>query len=152
MESALVLVPFLALLLGIIDFGISLFVRSTIQSAVATGVRSAVTYHTESGQCMDNSIRLATQASAMGFLGNSTTPNPSITVNYYSPSDLTNALSGPANQPGNIVEVTAVYQWSWLNNLSGKLTAAHSNTPLNVVAYSSDRLGNLPPGQTAPCR
>ena len=65
MESAFILIPFLALLLGIVDFGMSLFVKSTIQNAVAAGVRYAVTSQTKPGLCMDDSIRVVTQSNAM---------------------------------------------------------------------------------------
>jgi Flp pilus assembly protein TadG len=152
-EAALVLVPFFALLFGIVDFGTSIFIKSTLQNAVAAGVRYAVTFQTKPGQCMDNSIRLATQANAMGFLGNNTTPNATaIDVRYYSTSNLSTPLTGPANQPSNVVEVTANYSWNWISTLTGMLGTQRSATPLNIVAYSSDRLGGLPPGTTAPCR
>src|SRR5580704_10199073 len=39
-EAAFVLVPFFALLLGIVDFGMAISIRSTIQSAVTSGVQS----------------------------------------------------------------------------------------------------------------
>ena len=153
LEAALVLVPFFALLFGIVDFGTSLFIKSTLQNAVAAGVRYAVTYQTMTGHCMDDSIRLATQANAMGFLGNSTTPNTTaINVQYYSSSNLSTPLPGASNQPQNVVEVTANYSWSWLSTLSGVFGAQRNATPLNIVTYSSDRLGGLPPGITAPCR
>ena len=151
-ESALVIVPFLALLLGILDFGMAVFVRNTIQSAVASGVRYAVTYKTQPGYCMDDSIRMVTQANAMGFLGASNTPNPAITVSYFNSTNLGAALSGSANQPLNIVEVNANYQWQWLSTLSGVLGNPRASAPLNIVTYSSDRLGGLPPGSTPPCR
>jgi Flp pilus assembly protein TadG len=151
-ETALVLMPFFALVLGILDFGMAIFVRSTIQSAVAAGVRYAVTYQTISGYGMDDSVRLTTQIAALGFLGSTSTPNTAITVNYYNPtSGLSTPLSGSANIPFNIVEVSANYQWNWFSNLSGTWTP-RSNTPLNIIVYSSDRLGGLPPGQSPPTR
>ena len=152
-ETALVIVPFFALLLGILDFGMVIFVRSTIQEAVATGVRYAVTFQNISGYGMDDSIRLTTQAAAIGFLGSASTPNASIIVNYYNPTTgLSTPIAGSAgNQPFNVVEVTANYSWNWFSNLSGTWTA-RSNTPLNIVVYSSDRLGSLPPGQPPPAR
>ena len=152
-EAALVIVPFFALLFGIVDFGTSLFVRSTIQNAVAAGLRYAVTYQVKAGHCMDDSIRLITQDNALGFLGDTTTPNTTaITVNYYNSSNLSLPLTGAANQPTNIVEVTANYQWKWLSALTGAFGGQGGSTPLNIVAFSSDRLGGLPPGMVAPCR
>jgi TadE-like protein len=155
LESAFILIPFLALLFGIVDFGMSLFVKSTIQNAVAAGVRYAVTSQTKPGLCMDDSIRVVTQSNAMGFLGDPATPNAAISVNYYATTDLSTPLAGgsiPPNSPGNVIEVTASYQWNWLTNLSGMMGAPKSSSPLNVTAYSSDRVGNLAPGQAPPCR
>jgi Flp pilus assembly protein TadG len=152
-EAALVIVPFFAILFGIIDFGTAIFIKNTIQNAAAAGVRYAVTYQTMPGHCMDDSIRLAAQTNAMGFLGDATTPNTTaITVNYYSSSNLSAPLTGAANQPFNVVEVTTNYSWSWISTLSGTFGAQRSSTPLNLIAYSSDRLGGLPPGVTPPCR
>jgi Flp pilus assembly protein TadG len=152
-ETALVLVPFFALLLGILDFGMAIFLQSTLQSAVAAGVRYAITYQNITGYGMDDSIRLTTQSDAMGFLGSTTAPNAAITVNYYNPTNgLNTPVVGPTgNIPGNVVEVTANYQWVWFSNQSGTWTPRYS-TPLNIVVYSSDRLGNLPPGQSPPTR
>ncbi len=152
-EAALVIIPFFALLFGIVDFGTSLFIRSTVQNAVASGLRYAVTYQTKAGHCMDDSIRLATQENALGFLGDTTTPNTTaITVNYYSASNLSTPLAGSSNQPGNVVEVTGTYQWQWLSSLSGVFGSQRNTTPLNITAYSSDRLGGLAPGVVPPCR
>jgi Flp pilus assembly protein TadG len=149
----LVIIPFFALLLGILDFGMAIFVRSTIQSAVAAGVRYAVTFQNMAGYGMDDSIRLTTQANALGFLGGTSAPNEAISVNYYNPTTgLTTALNGAANQPLNVVEVSASYQWNWFSNLSGVIGSTRSTTPLSIVVYSSDRLGALPPGQSPPTR
>lgn len=152
-ETALVLLPFFALLLGILDFGMAIFIRSTLQESVAAGVRYAITFQNMAGYGMDDSIRLAVQQEAFGFLGSTTSPNAAITVNYYNPSTgLNTPVSGSSgNQPGNVVEVSANYSWNWFSNLSGNWTA-RSSTPLSVVVYSSDRLGSLPPGQSPPAR
>jgi Flp pilus assembly protein TadG len=152
-ETALVVIPFFALLLGILDFGMAIFIRTTIQDSVAAGIRYAITFQNMTGFGMDDSIRLTTQSAALGFLGGSTTPNAAISVNYYNP---TNGLNTPVigatgNQPGNVVEVSANYTWNWFSNLSGTWTP-RSTTPLSIVVYSSDRLGSLPPGQSPPAR
>jgi Flp pilus assembly protein TadG len=149
----LVFIPFFALLLGIIDFGTAIFIRSTIQDAVAAGVRYAISYQTMAGYGMDDSIRLTVQGAALGFLGPTSSPNSAVTVNYYNPtSGLNTPVAGSAgNQPFNVVEVSAAYTWNWLSNLSGTWIP-RTTTPLNIVVYSSDRLGGLAPGQTAPAR
>jgi len=153
-EMALVIIPTFALVLGTIDFGMALFIKATFQNAVREGVRYAVTYQTQGGYCMDDSIRLVVQSYALGFLGSTTAPNrTAITVNYFNPSNLSAPVSGSAgNFPGNIVEVSVTnYQWKWLNLLSGTYTMRDA-TPLNIVAFSSDRLGGLSGGTLPPCR
>jgi Flp pilus assembly protein TadG len=52
-EAALYLLPFLAILLGIFDFSISIWMKNTLQHAVREGVRYAVTYQTEAGMGHD---------------------------------------------------------------------------------------------------
>jgi len=152
-ESAFVLVPFFALLLGILDFGMAIFIRTTIQDSVAAGIRYAITFQNMSGYGMDDSIRLVTQSAALGFLGGSTSPNSAIAVNYYNPTTGLNTpvIGSAGNQPGNVVEVSANYTWNWFSNLSGTWNP-RSTTPLYILVYSSDRLGSLPPGETAPTR
>ncbi len=153
-EVIFVLVPMVALIAGSIDYGLAMYNRTTLQNAVATGVRYAVTYRVKSGYCMDDSIRMATQAAAMGLLGSSTTPNANVLVRYYNPTNLSAEIGGAAgNSPLNVVEVAVLnYQWSWITNLSGVRDSPRSWSPLNIVVYSSDRLGVLPPGATPPCR
>jgi Flp pilus assembly protein TadG len=152
-ETGLVFIPFFALLLGIIDCGTAIFIRTTIQDAVATGVRYAITYQTMTGYGMDDSIRLTVQGAALGFLGPTSSPSSAVTVKYYNPTTgLNTPIAGSAgNQPFNVVEVSATYTWNWLSTLSGNWSP-RSTTPLSIVVYSSDRLGGLAPGQTAPTR
>ena len=154
-EMAVVFVPLFALLFGFVDFGLAIFLRSTFQSAVAAGVRYGVTMQTVSGFGMNDSIRLVTQANALGFLGDTTynTPNRAqITVQYYNPngSMLTPLPPGNANQPLNVLEVTtAGYNYNWVTLLSGTW-ALRNGTPVSITAYSSDRLGALPTGAVPP--
>ncbi|MCX6623575.1 MAG: pilus assembly protein [Acidobacteria bacterium] len=153
-EMALVILPTFALVLGTIDYGMALFLKSTFQNAVREGVRYAVTYQTQGGNCQDNSIRLVVQTYALGFLGNTTTPNTTgISVKYFNPANLSAEVLGPTgNFPGNIVEVSINnYQWKWISILSGTYTLRDA-TPMSIIAYSSDRLGGLPGGTLPPCR
>src|SRR5258706_5294363 len=100
-ETGLVFIPFFALLLGIIDFGTAIFIRTTIQDAVAAGVRYAITYQTMTGYGMDDSIRLTVQGAALGFLGPTSSPNSAVTVKYYNPpTGLNTPIAGAAgHQP-----------------------------------------------------
>ena len=153
-EMAMVILPTFVLVLGTIDYGVALFIKSTFQNAVREGVRYAVTFQTQGGNCMDDSIRLVVQTYALGFLGNTTTPNrDGIAVKYYNPANLSVEVAGAnGNFPGNIVEVSITnFQWKWISLLSGTYTLRDS-TRLSIIAYSSDRLGGLPGGALPPCR
>lgn len=142
-ETALVFVPLMAMMLGIIDFGLAIFVRNTFQHAVREGVRYAVTYQTEPDQGHDGSIKAVVQRNAMGLLGG-TAGAEKIIVRYYNPT--TFALSA-ANAPGNIVEISVEgYTWGWIVPL------LRSSTPLSIMARASDRMEGLAAGQTAPDR
>lgn len=154
LELAFTLVPLVALVAGVADFGLALFTRTTLQNAVAAGVRYGVTYKTKAGYGMDDSIRLATQSAAMGLLGSTSSPNSNIKVRYYHPSNLSAEVTGAAgNQPLNILEVSVEnYQWAWITNLSGVRDNPRASTPLSIVVYSSDRLGYVPPGVNLPAR
>lgn len=142
-ELALVLVPLLALILAIMDFGFGIFLKSTLQHAAREGARYAVTSRTEAGLGHDASIRAAVQTSAMGFL-NGADGAAKIFIRYYIPGTLAETQS---NAGGNIVEVSVEgYSWNWLAPLM-----RGSAGPLILAARSSDRMENSP-GGVAPVR
>lgn len=150
----MVILPTFALLLGTVDYAMVLFLKSTFQNAVREGARYAVTFQTQGGYCMDDSIRLVVQSSALGLLGNTSSPNrDKIAVKYYNPLDLATEVTGPnGNFPGNIVEISITnYRWSWISLLSGTYKLRNA-TPMSIIAFSSDRLGGLPGGRLPPCR
>ena len=92
-EVSLIFLPLCALLFGIFDFSVAIFMRATMQSAVREGVRYAVTYDTLPSMCQDASIKQIVKNSAGGFL--SAAANDSkIKVRYYAPTDLTTEVTG----------------------------------------------------------
>lgn len=140
-ESALVLVPLLALILAFIDHGLVIFLQSTFQHAAREGVRYAVTYQTVSGLGQDDSIRAIVQRNAMGFLN--TCPG-CIKIRYYKPDTLVETAD---NTPGNIVEVSIEgYSYRWIAPLwrvAGSLA---------VTARAADRMEGLSGGSSPPTR
>lgn len=146
-ETALVITPVLALLFGIIDFSMAIFVRSTLQAAVREGVRYAVTYQTIGGSCQDASIKAVVQNYAMG-LASSTSNGNLIHTRYYAPTNLTTEVTGSgSNAPGNVVQVSVEnYQWSWIAPL------LRPGGTINVSVYAADRMEGLPGGTSPPCR
>src|SRR5258707_9301980 len=173
LESALIFLPMLALLFGLIDISLAAFIQSTITSATREGARFAETYSTSynGSSCATSQATCITQVvqdNAIGFL--SGTNSQYITVNYYTANDLTNPiekcnngtcrLTGTlpqtlsngivvnyANQPGNVVEVVvAGFPWNWLVPLRG----FSPGTSIALGGSSTDVLGDLAVGSTTP--
>jgi hypothetical protein len=142
-EAAFVLVPLLALIFAIVDFGLAIFVRSTLQHANREGVRYAVTYRTFEGMGHDASIKAVVQDNAMGFLAG-TNGLDKIHIRYYDPVTL---LEVADNSPGNLVEVSIEdYTFGVLAPLM------RSAAPMTLATRSSDRMEGLPGGATPPAR
>jgi TadE-like protein len=143
-EAAFVLVPLFALIFAIVDFGIAIFVRSTLQHAVREGVRYAITYQTIDDQTgHDDSIKSVVQKSAMGFLSGEGSAEK-IKVRYYDPANLGEV---PENNPGNVVEISVEgFQWGWLALLM------RNASPLQITTRAADRMEGLPAGTLPPQR
>lgn len=143
MEGGLVFIPFFALMLAIVDFGMAIFLKNTFQHAAREGVRYAVTYQTTGGMGHDYSIRQVVKTNAMGFL-NTAAGDSMIHIRYYNPNTL---LETGGNNPGNIVEVS-IEGYSF--GVMAPLLRAANPIPLNVRA--SDRMESLPGGTSPPAR
>jgi hypothetical protein len=142
-EFAFVILPFLALVLGTIDFGMAVFLKATMQHAVREGVRYAVTYRTLEGKCQTESIREIVRRNAMGYIKPDDLEDK-VKIDYYLPDTLAQTTD---NSPGHIVEVSVVnYQYRWICPLW------RSADPLNITSRSSDRMEGLPGGGTKPCQ
>ncbi len=150
------LLPLLVLILGIMDTGMALFVRGTLQNAVHEGARYAITYATQStnssgqGVNEDQSIKSVVVANSLGFLTAS-----QVSVNYYdgqfqangSPPTLALVTGTNSNQPGNVVEVgTTGFSWHWMTAF------IFGVQPLAVSVSSADRTEPLPFGTLVPTR
>jgi len=141
-EAALVLLPLLAILFGIIDFGFVIFLKSTFQHAVREGVRYGVTYKTMGGG-HDAAIKSVVQQNGMGFLADAAGLSK-IKIRYYNPDTL---VEVPDNSPGNILEVSVEnFSWKYMAPL------LNSTTPLSLTSRSSDRMEALPGGTLPPAR
>lgn len=143
-ELPLILVPFLALVFAICDFGLAVFIQNTVQNAAREGVRYAITYQTITGSCQDASIKQVVQNNSMGFVSNPAL----ITVNYYAPADLSSPVAAPnGNLPGNVVEVS-------VQNLQRQWIAPLMRSPgsYNIGGWSSDVMQGLATGSNPPCR
>ncbi len=151
LDIAIVAVPLFGLLFSIVDFGMAIFIRTTLQHSVREGVRYAVTYNTSGGKCQDASITEKVQQSAMGFL-NGSEGESKIKVRYFaidenSPGTFAEFGAGTGNAPGNIVEVGVEwYEYKWMAPIYW------SSAPLTISVRSSDRMEGLGAGVSPPCR
>lgn len=155
-ELILTLLPTLALIFGLIDFGLMLFRWSTLQNAVREGARYAITFQTQTGMGQDASIKQVVQNYAFGVVKTTDSP-PTIHVNYYNPANPDTPISNGGNVPGNIVEVSVQnVSWSWMVPISGSYGGdtpmTRSSSPLAINVYSSDVLGGFPAGVNAVTR
>jgi hypothetical protein len=142
-ESAIVFIPTFAMMLGILDFSVAIFLRSTFQHACREGVRYAVTYQVVPGLGHDASIKSVVKNHSMGFL-NGAAGDSKIKIRYYTPDTFTETLE---NAPGNIIEVSVEgFQWGWI------LPLMRQGSPFQMTARATDRMEGLPGGSAAPPR
>jgi len=156
LETALVLMPLMAILCAIIDFSMAMFIRNSLVLACRGGVRYAITGNTGAGGngCQTASVQYVVQQGAMGFL-NGTTGLNNIQVTFYNPTTLATTAS---NAQGNIIQVSVTgISWLWmLNGIWQNADAVRNGsgqqyTGLTIGASSSDVLGPYANG-IAPCQ
>lgn len=143
-ELAFTLVPFFAMIFGIVDIAMALFVRSTLYHAARSGARYAVTYQMEGG-CSghDCSIRKVVTRNSMGFVSDAQASSR-VKIRYYDPVTLVETAN---NFPGNLVEVSIEnMQWGWIYPLW------RNSSPLSMRARVLGRMESLPGGSAPPAR
>ncbi len=167
-EGALTLLPFFAMILGIADFAMVMFLIGLFQEDARNAARAVSTYNlTYNGNTYSSQTALAQQMMIDGSLGFISTSNVStyVQVNYYFPDDLTTPATAArlphtwtdskgqtqtisyVNAPGNIAEVRVVsFPWNWMvplpNFMPGK--------SISIGSQGVDILGGLPVGSTTP--
>ena len=108
LEAAFILIPLFGLIFAIVDFGLAIFVRSTMQHATREGVRYAITYQLKNGMAHDDSIKSVVTTNAMGFL-DSDDNQEKIKIRYYDPATLGEVS---ANSPG-CASIPPATPWRW---------------------------------------
>ena len=141
-EAALAIVPMIAVLFGVLDLAIAVFVKNTVQFAVCQGVRYAITSQTMTGLGHDDSIKSVVQSYTVGLLDSLSTDHVGknrISITYYDPVSL-NAVSGAgSNIGGNIVVISATgLTWAWM------IPLWHSSDPLTFSVSSADIMEATP--------
>jgi Flp pilus assembly protein TadG len=171
LEAALYFVPLMALMFGILDFSMALFITGTFQSAARDASAFTTTYGlTYAGTTYTTQTAAAkaiVYSECFGFI-NSTNDaaNNYVSVNYYFPDDLTtpatcatncnhtwtdsngsNWVVNEDNQPGDVVEVRIQgFPWNWMVPLPGFMPGKS----ITLNADAAQILQGLPSGMTAP--
>ena len=154
---ALIMTPFFALTLAIIELSLPIFLKSTFVNAAREGCRYGVTFQTSYNgtnyASMTAAITAVVEANSMGFLNAS---NASlIHVKYYDSTSFADVTSGTTpNADGNILVVSVTgYTYNWINPINwfyGSTRFSVTGSPLTLSALSADRLETLPVGATRP--
>jgi Flp pilus assembly protein TadG len=146
-EMALVIIPLFAFVFLLVDIAWIVFAQSTLQAAVRSGVRYAVTCQIAAGQTgLDGSIRQVVRQGSMGFITSGNAASL-ISIKYFDPTTLAQ-LTGSASNPtgaGNIIEVSV----TGLNvNSFGPIM--RSATPVHLSATASDIMESSGGSATCP--
>lgn len=149
LETALMLVPLLAMLFGIFDYAVVVFLKNTMQFAVREGVRYAITSQTISGYGHDASIKQIVMNNSMGF-ANMLSPTGNgpgmVSITYYNPVNMAVVTGSGSNVGGNIVVVAANgLRWRWM------APVLHNATPVTFSVSSAGIMEATPIGG-APAR
>jgi len=139
-EATAVTLLLLGLLFLVVDLGLALFTKATLQAAVQAGVRYAVTERVGSGQTyLNDSIIQVVQQNAMGML-NGNNGACKISINYYNP--VTGAASNGSG--GDVIKISVNnYQYTPVGILK-------SGSPITLTASSSDVMEQCPLGGCPP--
>jgi Flp pilus assembly protein TadG len=138
LEFSLAVLPFLALIFGVMDFAFPIFLRTLLTHAVREGSRYGITYQTRSGKTHSQSIQDVVMEQSLGFLAG-TAGRDKVKVRFYSPTTFVEQTGSNRNISGNVVEV-AIEGFSWQYMVPIWRSAA----PIQIHATSSDRLETLP--------
>lgn len=158
LEFSFVLLPLLAMITVVMDFGWSVFAKSTLQRAVRIGVTTGTTLTASqlaANACLTDTVKSTVQQNSLGFLAGTAGLN-SIKVNYLQPpapnssgptTDVSTQSDGDSS--GNIMQVS-VSNYS-LTPLIVRIFGKHyapDNSPLGITVYSA---GLIEPSQNPPC-
>lgn len=154
-EFSLVLLPFLGFMFLILDIAWAVYVRSTLQYAVAQGVRYAVTSQTLPNLNQMASIQTVVQANAFGHLSSTPGTAPNLTngwnniyVNCFLVDPNTGAVTdvtltsgcGPVNSILPLVQVSVqnISQKTFLPTV--KFPGLSALAAINTTAVAWDRM------------
>jgi hypothetical protein len=131
LDSAVLLMPLMMMVLGLVDFSLGIFVRNSVQFAVREGCRYGVTGQTKSGMGHLDSIRDVVKQTSFGFVEE----NEQISITFYDRNGLGELTGSGSNASGNVLQVSVPnFQWQWI------VVGAFGVGPLKFTVSSSDVL------------
>jgi len=95
LEGSLILLPMLALFLGIVDVSLAIYIQSTLSEATREGTRYAITYSTACGGSQAACTAQVVQNYAIGLPAG--LASSYITVNYFTTNNLTTPVMSCSN-------------------------------------------------------
>ena len=158
MESALILTPFLALMLGVMELSLPLFKKSLFTAAVREGCRYGITYqnlvprdnlwHAEPS----HSSCSPKQRDGIPERDYRSKSNQGAVFFARVPTEVTGTPT--ANGDGNVLQVSVQgYRHAWIAPVLwfwGPINFSVTNGSLTIAAISADRLESLPGGSSRP--
>ncbi len=132
-ESALILLPMLAMFLGIVDVAFGIYAQSTLSQAAREGTRYAITYSTSCSGSQAACIATVVQNNAIGLPAGLTSSY--ITVNYYTTNNLTTPVYTCSNGSCTTNSICGPGGTSACTNGSMDVTLAASGAAAKVVNY-----------------
>jgi Flp pilus assembly protein TadG len=135
LEGALIFLPMMALLLGIVDVSLAVYIQSTLTSATREGARFAITYGSSynGNSCASSQASCIAEVVQNNAIGLPAGLNTSyITVNYYTTNDLTHPVEA-CNSGNCTTSVCTVSTCTLPQTLSNGTVVSYANQPGNVV-------------------
>ncbi len=137
LEGALIILPMLALFLGMVDVSMAIYIQSTLSSSAREGTRYAVTYNSSCTGSQAACIATVVQNYAIGLPAG--LASSYITVNYYTTNNLATPVMACSNGTCTTNSICGSSQSSTCVNGSMDITLAngtivnYANSPGNVV-------------------
>ncbi len=142
-EFTLNFLPFMIMIIVIVDTAWAIFAESTLQQAVRMAVRSGVTYTTTqvpSGQNLTTAVKALVQQHSVGLLKGATGLGY-VKVNYFDGNNPSTDVSAQTwgNTSGNIMQVSVQnYPLSPLMARFWNWTGGVDASPMNISVYAAD--------------
>jgi hypothetical protein len=145
LESALIIVPMLAIFLGIIDVSLVVFIQSTLNSATREGTRFAITYSSSynGNSCATSEAACIAQVVQYNAVGlPSGLASNYITVNYFVANNLTTPVMSCSNGTCTTNSICGPSFNAGCTNGSLNITISNTTYSANGTATTTNQVVN----------